>query len=244
VPVFRSGPGLAPDWCELEYFEIVRLPAGSRHTFARRGGKEKLIVAGGGCLIAFSGNAATHHEGANLDLTAPEGQFEVLRALADTTVVRMCGRWGELTGGSGLFEVTRETTWGGAGDPVDYAKETKVDNHYHDCDEYWIFFEGSGVAVSEGKHYEVGPGDCVATRAGGHHDFPRVSEPAKGVYFETSLLGRKRVATSGSIGTTPLTAMVRGRGEDGCAPAPGRHRWAWWRLVPVVSTTQRRRWYR
>jgi mannose-6-phosphate isomerase-like protein (cupin superfamily) len=75
---------------------------------------------------------------------------------------------------------------------VSYRKETNFDSHYHDCDEYWIFFKGRGVAVSEGKHYEVAAGDCVATGMGHHHDFPLVYEPLEAVFFETTLEGQKR----------------------------------------------------
>ena len=78
------------------------------------------------------------------------------------------------------------------GDPVGYRKQTAFDNHYHDCDEYWILFEGSGVAASEGRLYDVGPGDCVATGMGHHHDFPIVREPVKAVYFETTMEGQRR----------------------------------------------------
>ncbi|MGH2616746.1 MAG: cupin domain-containing protein, partial [Thermomicrobiales bacterium] len=77
-------------------------------------------------------------------------------------------------------------------DPVSYPKTTSFDSHYHDCDEYWIVWAGRGVAVSEGQEYEVGPGDCVATGMGHHHDFPRVQEPVQAVYFETTLQGAKR----------------------------------------------------
>jgi len=41
MPVFKSGKGLAPKWRELEYFEIVELPAGGAHTFERMGRKER-----------------------------------------------------------------------------------------------------------------------------------------------------------------------------------------------------------
>jgi mannose-6-phosphate isomerase-like protein (cupin superfamily) len=75
---------------------------------------------------------------------------------------------------------------------VDYPKTTHFDSHYHDCDEYWILFQGRGIAVSEGKMYEVREGDCVATGMGHHHDLPRVIEPMKAVYFETTLEGQKR----------------------------------------------------
>ena len=55
-----------------------------------------------------------------------------------------------------------------------------------------VVFEGRGVAVSEGRLYEVGPGDCIATGMGHHHDFPEVFEPVRAVYFETTMCGQKR----------------------------------------------------
>ncbi len=108
-------------------------------------------------------------------------------------LVRMCGRWGEQTGGSGLFEVRTSDSPQDRGDPVDYPKTTNFDRHYHDCDEYWIIFAGSGIAVSEEKFYQLHPGDCLATGMGHHHDFPRSGEPVKAVYFETTLEGQKRL---------------------------------------------------
>ena len=52
--------------------------------------------------------------------------------------------------------------------------------------------EGQARAVSEGKTYEMKPGDCLATGMGHHHDMPLVHEPVQGVYFETTLEGQKR----------------------------------------------------
>jgi mannose-6-phosphate isomerase-like protein (cupin superfamily) len=193
MPVFRSGKGLAPAWCELEYFEIVELPTGATHIFERLGEKEKLIVGKGECRIAFNGQTIAADERTNLDLTVSDSKFEVLEVLSDVTLIRMCGRWGNDTGGAGIFTVVKpDKRAEDRGDPVDYSKETHFDNHYHDCDEYWILFEGSGIAVSEGKHYEVGPGDCIATGMGYHHDFPQVFEPVKAVYFETTIEGQQR----------------------------------------------------
>ena len=116
----------------------------------------------------------------------------VLDVTETTTLIHMCGRWGEDTGGSGLFSVAAVENAQERGDPVSYPKNTTLDNHYHDCDEYWILFGGRGTAVSEGVHYEVGPGDCVATGMGFHHDFPQVTESVRAVYFETTMMGRKR----------------------------------------------------
>jgi mannose-6-phosphate isomerase-like protein (cupin superfamily) len=192
MPVFRSGEGLAPPWCQMTYFEIVELPAGASHTFARRSPNEKLIVGAGYCRLAFDGQTIVAEKGANLDLASAAGQFEVQETLSATTLIRMCGQWGAERGGSGLFTVTKSADPHDRGDPVDYAKETNFDCHYHDCDEYWIFLQGRGIAVSEGKRYEVKAGDCVATGRGHHHDFPQVFEPVAAVYFETTLEGQKR----------------------------------------------------
>lgn len=192
MPVFRAGQGHAPTWCELEQFDIVRLPAGGAHVFARAGKREKLIVAQGCCRIRVGQDVREGEPRTNLDLSTPDGQFAVIEALTEATVVRMAGRWGDVTGGSGVFNVLPVAQAQARGDPAGYEKETAFDNHYHDCDEYWIIVEGSGVAVSEGKTYNVGPGDCVATGMGQHHDFPRVGEPVLGVYFETTLEGEQR----------------------------------------------------
>ena len=192
MPVFRSGRGLAPPWCELEYFDILGLSPGDRRLFERVGEREKLIVAAGRCRLRVAGQTVEAEEGANLDLLPGEDPFEVIEATALAVLVRMAGRWGEATGGSGVFAVERRDDASDAGDPVDWPKHTVFDNHYHDCDEYWILFEGRGVAVSEGRSYEVGPGDCIATGMGHHHDFPMVYEPVKAVYFETTMEGEKR----------------------------------------------------
>ena len=194
MPIFQAGPHQAPEWCELERFDIAELKPGETHAFPRVGQREKLIVGKGRCRVAYD----HHHEvdareGANLDLDSPYGRFEVLVVYEDTTAIRMAGRWGAETGGSGIFGGAEVAGPHDGGDAVSYEKRTSFDNHYHDCDEYWIVFEGRGLAVSEGKRYEVGPGDCVATGMGFHHDLPRVCEPLRGVYFETTLEGQKRL---------------------------------------------------
>jgi mannose-6-phosphate isomerase-like protein (cupin superfamily) len=193
MPVFRSGKGLAPAWCELEYFDIVKLAPGKTHTFERLGKKEKLIVAGGECTISVAGKPVEGKAGTNLDLKTAKGQFEVTDVRADATVVRMSGRWGDEVGGSGIFTLDSVEHPEDQGDPTPYSKTTSLDNHFHDCDEYWIIVAGSGIAVSEGKEYDIGPGDCVATGMGHHHDVRTVYEPVIGVWFETTLEGQKRL---------------------------------------------------
>jgi mannose-6-phosphate isomerase-like protein (cupin superfamily) len=193
MPVFTSGQGLAPKWCEMEYFETVLVPAGGTHRFVRIGLREKLIVAHGQGLISVAGEKFSANEKSGFDLGTTGGVFEILQASEPLLLIRMCGRWGEETGGAGLFSVQNSDSPGDSGDPVGYVKTTNFDCHYHDCDEYWIIYSGLGKAVSEGKSYELQAGDCLATGMGHHHDFSTVREPVKAVYFETTLQGQKRI---------------------------------------------------
>lgn len=195
MPVITRGTENFPSWCELEAFEIISLPEGYSHSFPRRERRETLIVARGHCrvtapvdmLVAEGGKA----ELGNGDAQSTT-QFEVREAAPGTVLVRLMGRWGAETGGAGIFQVEPSDSSEERGDLVSYPKETNFDNHYHDCDEYWIILEGQGVAASEGQLYKVEPGDCVATGMGHHHDVPLVTDPIRAVYFETTLEGRKR----------------------------------------------------
>jgi len=78
------------------------------------------------------------------------------------------------------------------GDPVTYRKNTAVDRHYHDCDEYWIILEGSGEVAVDDRHSHVAPGDCLCIGMGHPHDFPYTEQEVKAVFFETTLQARKR----------------------------------------------------
>lgn len=197
MPLFHAGPGQAPAWCEMRQFDIVRLAAGAApYDFGRAGPREKLIVGEGACTVSAAGCELAAGEGANIDLPAgeQEGGFSILEVAEDATLIRMAGHWGDEVGGSGLFSVAEaaDSDRVDRGDPVPYEKRTTFDCHFHDCDEYWILFAGSGIAVTEGKSYEVASGDCVATGMGHHHDFPVVHEPVRAVYFETTMEGEKR----------------------------------------------------
>ena len=195
MPVFRSGEA-APPWCGLKFFEVVRLPAGASHTFERAGRYERLVVGAGACRLDVPGQglveAAEKGRGEfKLALDDETGVFAVREALEPVTLIRLCG---ELAGqaGYGVFAPRPADGSPDRGDPATYPKTTAFDNHFHDCDEYWIVYEGRGVAYSEGKRYEVGPGDCIATGMGHHHDFPEVHEPVRAVFFETAPEGQRR----------------------------------------------------
>lgn len=192
MPVFQSGPGRSPGWCEMEYFEIIKLQPGDRCRIQRTAEKEKLIVTEGMCRFVTGGRSWNAEERAQFDIGSETDGWEAEEVISPTTIVRMCGRWGTELGGSGIFRVVKSEAPRDGGDQASYPKETSFDSHYHDCDEYWILLEGHGVAVSEGRHYEVRAGDCIATGRGHHHDFPLVYAPVKAVYFETTMEGLKR----------------------------------------------------
>ena len=191
MPLLRDGMTTAPAWCELKDFAIVSLAAGEGCEFPRSAAKERLIVASGSCRITFGGEEVAANAGDKYELPDAEAHFAITATEEPTTVVRLCGTWGAETGGWGLFSVEESDApeWG---DPTAYPKRTRIDNHYHDCDEYWIVLAGQGTAVSEGQRYAMSPGDCLATGMGHHHDFPLVTEPVRAVFFETTLEGERR----------------------------------------------------
>ena len=193
MPVFRSGQGNAPAWCELESFEFVELKNGESRDFDRSGRKEEFIVCRGSMMAAFNKVECTLPEGSKLDLNGGGVKRVTVRACGDALVCRLVGRWKSITS-SGVF--TAQTAEPPKFDtPHNYVKTTGFDNHYHDCDEYWIFFEGAATVASEGKTCQAGPGDCVATGMGWHHDVLSVKDdkPIRAIWFEGTLEGQKRV---------------------------------------------------
>jgi mannose-6-phosphate isomerase-like protein (cupin superfamily) len=185
MPVINEQTQAFPEWCELRSFDIFRLQPGEPASITPSSDKTLLIVGEGEVTVA--GTTLPRGEFVSLDIAT-----EATAGPDGATLIRMSGTWGDELGGMGLFGVREVDAPSDKGDPVDYLKATSFDAHYHDCDEYWIIFGGSGTVVSEGIAYDVGPGDCVATGMGHHHDFPRADEPIRAVFFETTLQGEKR----------------------------------------------------
>jgi len=193
MPVFKSSHGLAPFWCEMEYFEILRLRVGTAHAFARTGRKERLIVGQGACTLRVDREMHQLCEGSAVDLPDEAKSVRVSNVMTKSVLIRVSGHWGDETGSCGVFTLFSSPHPSNSGDPTNYPRNTEFDNHYHDFDEYWIIFAGRGEVVTEGRRYEVRAGDCVATGKGHHHDFPWVSETVRGVWFETTLQGARRL---------------------------------------------------
>ncbi len=192
MPIYRSEDPL-PHWCELEHFEFVQVAPGKSHQCPRRAAKEKLVIHQGQCTLTCRGRSHTAGPGDQFNLTADDPPFELDQVTEPVKAIRMCGRWGDDVGGSGIFErLTNVEDPVEQGDPTDYEKTVEFDNHFHDCDEYWIVFRGTADIVSEGKHYTLAHGDCLLTPMGQYHDVKRIIAPLRAVYFETSMMGPKR----------------------------------------------------
>lgn len=196
MPVIHNIGQQFPDWCEVASYKILDLHTDALPNLQDSARAEKLIVVRGSCTLALD-EKQTLQAGESVDLdrlraTSKERQSEIQEAAPGTLAVYFAGRWQSPTGGSGVFTVQQSDRPIDHGDPIWYPKSTSFDRHFHDCDEYWVVIEGRGVAVSEGASYDVGPGDCIVTGMGHHHDFPQASETILAAFFETTLEGQQR----------------------------------------------------
>lgn len=190
MPVFKGWPSIAPSWSEMEYFEIIEVPRNIILSFQRRSAKEKLFAGAGSCTVLMGDEKKDLNYGESTDVASDI--FHVSAFESPVTLIRIGGHWDGELGGSGVFSMDMSPGAKNTGDPAGYPRNTLFDNHYHDCDEFWIIFKGQALVYSEGKPYEIGRGDCVATKRGSHHDIAGIYETLHGVYFETTLRGQKR----------------------------------------------------
>lgn len=191
MTIFYRGTGSAPAWSEVEWFDFIILKSGEQRDFTTTSQKEALFVVKGECRLTTGTFRSMLRHGQHVMFPNRE-EFGLAAEGLPAILLRVAGHWGDLTGSCGVFTLNNSPSPRNDGDPVDYPRTTEFDNHFHDCDEFWFIVEGSGTAVSGGVTHSLKPGDCLATQMGEHHDFPRVTEPILGVYFETTLHGRKR----------------------------------------------------
>ena len=79
----------------------------------------------------------------------------------------------------------------------------RFDRHFHDCDEYWLVFEGRARVLVGARTYDVGPGDIVCTATGIVHDVVGVAESLEAFWFEGRTPGGGRI---GHLHETPEDA--------------------------------------
>ncbi len=163
-------------WIEVDDFETFvldpRTSAGRtiQPTFL----KERVIVLSGEVISESATGRVTLRRNDWITIPADGATLQAVRTTAE--VMRIAGHWSETTILT-MFQV---------------RPDKELELHYHDGDEYWIFFRGHGRGISEGIAYELGPGDLIATGMGFEHGMPATNELVEAVAFETALYGPKR----------------------------------------------------
>jgi len=180
-----------PDWSEIDYFDIVNLHEQQIYNHERRSVKECIFIGEGSCQINICSGHSRLDYGDNYNVT--DKLVTIISLSGKATLIVIGGNWKNEIGGSGVFKISESDNPINIGDPTDYERNTNFDNHYHDCDEYWIIFDGKALVSTEGNEYEVKKGDCVYTKMGDNHDIFHIHSTIKGVYFETTLKGKKRL---------------------------------------------------
>jgi len=178
-----------PDWAEVQFCEIICLPRGQETELVNQYQNEILFVLDGALEFLMDDRKITLYEEDFQELTDKK---ITVTAISSTEMLRIAGSWGRNRGTCGVFTLANTIEPRNDGDPADYPRNTVFDNHYHDCDEYWVIIKGKGVVVNNGKPTNVQMGDCVITRSGYSHDFPWVAETIQAIWFEGSMKGEKR----------------------------------------------------
>lgn len=177
---------------EVEVIDIIHLSPNEVYNVKNHQEKETLLVGKGKALVKTSKHIRDINKNDVEEYVRDENKLKQIIAFENSVIIRIGGSWNYQTGSRGVFRLDKTENQKNTGDQVDYERNTEFDNHFHDCDEFWILFGGSGEVVTEGNRYYVRAGDCVFTKAGDHHDFPIVHNTIEGVWFETSLVGQKR----------------------------------------------------
>lgn len=191
MPVIKNTDQVFPEWSELDYYIIDAIGNEDIIEWQIKSDMEILFVCDGRVLLEYGDNSSVLNCGDIIEI--PENIKEIrITGNQPSVCIRIGGNWKEPKGNNGIFSLQNSENPKNIGDAIEYIHKTDMDNHYHDCDEYWIIYKGSGKVVTEGDTFDVYPGDCVATKMGDHHNFPEVFEKIYGVYFETTLKGQKR----------------------------------------------------
>lgn len=191
LPLINLNQNEFPDWSELDYYDIINLDSAQQYYHKKKSNKESIFIGGGTCEIIEKGKRFKLKYGDNY--ISQDVDLKIVSGSQKATIIIVGGNWGSLIGNSGVFRMTWSPNPRNIGDPTDYDRNTDFDNHFHDCDEYWIIFNGSADVVSEGNRYHVSNGDCLITKMGDHHDIVNIEDYFEGIYFETTLKGKKRL---------------------------------------------------
>jgi len=193
MPVITLEEGIFPAWCEVKSARLFSLKPDQEKSFPATLGKEMFLVCQGQILVETLPAAARLTEGNSFFLNTPgTGPVKIKSIAGCSLFLKLAGDWSSLSG-AGIFTV-RNGKPPADDSPYQYWKTTNFDNHYHDCNCYWFVLKGRCQVVTEGKFYQVKPGDCVITGRGWHHDIVSLiyDESATLAWVTGPLEGKKR----------------------------------------------------
>ncbi len=185
MPIIKIGEDKFPEWSEIENIIIKKDSNEKNELIKNNSAKAVIFICNGECEIE-----ETHLKKNDIKFLTSKNLH--IKNASQLSYILLIGNWGDELGNSGFFKINSSNEPKNIGDPTNYLRSTEFDNHFHDCDEYWIILEGKGLAVSEGIKYFLRANVCLATKMGEHHDLPIVVDEIEGIYFETTLRGKKR----------------------------------------------------
>lgn len=193
MPVVKNYTEL-PDWAEVKFYEIINLKPNFIIDIHNKYNKEVVFIVSGVSTIISNFEMKYLKAGSYHEFNSGIKKYSIQTGNEYCLIVRITGNWSNECGTKGVFVIENSALPKNIGDASEYdeIRKTDFDNHFHDCDEYWIIVNGSGKISTEGKLFEIESGNCVVTQAGIHHDFIDIYKTVHGVYFETSLKGLKR----------------------------------------------------
>jgi len=191
MPLLKCSEDMMPSWSDLDFIDVINLKEGEIRSFISTSAREFYFIGDGICKMVINRKISYAQRGHIFKIEALNSTI-IVKAETDAVVIVIGGHWEGLEGTHGLFTLDNSDNPKNDGDPADYPRKTDFDNHYHDCDEYWVVYKGSALAVSEGEQYELQPGYFLATKMGEHHDIPEVYEELQAVWFESSMKGMMR----------------------------------------------------
>jgi mannose-6-phosphate isomerase-like protein (cupin superfamily) len=181
-----------PGWSDMKKYEQVTLRRNQPTKIKNKYNKLCLVVLFGNCSVEDNGEKIKLGQGDKYYTQTKELvlNYEHLYFSDKCQVMLIYGNWEHVD--VNIFIVDRFDIPENHGTPLKCYRNSGFDNHYHDFDEYWIIYKGSGVIYTEGDLYEVKTGDCVVTGMGHHHDFPIVHDIVSAIAVETQAMGQKR----------------------------------------------------
>jgi len=169
-----------PAWSELKFFEKMCFHQGDTVVLKQDCKKLAFIVLTGACEVDDGGKRTIVkvnevYKADNMEILVKGIFMPPFFFIKNVDILVVAGSWEDADINPFMVNISdypsNESALG-KGTPCNYYRNTNFDHHYHDFDEFWIIYEGSGVVQEDNVFYEVKEGDCLATGVGHHHDFP------------------------------------------------------------------------